>query len=413
VLLFALGDVELQIHANDANMRNDANKRIYGSDTNEKYSRNSYIDLQHLYRVLGFTLIELILYIGMVAIFITGAVYFAWDLSYGREKAYQNQIVDQNARSVIARISYEIRNADDIISVSPSNLVLASQGSLTTISLSGDVIQIEPGGHGPYNLSSNQVRVTNLSFDDLGASLLDPNGYDSKNIEVSMVFEQAQPAAPQQLVAKSEVVQSIELNSQFNQAREMLVDLTNASLVSNTSIEGITIKNSSGNDITVNKMIISWQGTTSSENVAEVQIDGGAVEWSGSLPSGSELDLNDYTLSASNTVDIDYIDFDSDLSGATVDLRFIFSDSSTAKSNLELPIAVSTGTPTPTLTPTPTSTPTPSQNTCSSYCTTNGYSLGTCRKNAKDCDNNGEIYESGGDSYCTGGPLVDTCCCLP
>ena len=46
-----------------------------------------------------------------------------------------------------------------------------------------------------------------------------------------------------------------------------------------------------------------------------------------------------------------------------------------------------------------------------------GYSDGTCRENSQQCTNNGEIYESGGDTICAanfpGDSSSDTCCCLP
>lgn len=51
--------------------------------------------------------------------------------------------------------------------------------------------------------------------------------------------------------------------------------------------------------------------------------------------------------------------------------------------------------------------------TCSDYCVSQSYSTGTCRANANQCNNNGETYESVGDTYCTGGGGADTCCCAP
>ena len=52
--------------------------------------------------------------------------------------------------------------------------------------------------------------------------------------------------------------------------------------------------------------------------------------------------------------------------------------------------------------------------TCSQYCVSlGGYISGTCRQNTAQCTGNGEIYESGGDMFCTGGPSADTCCCQP
>ncbi len=53
-------------------------------------------------------------------------------------------------------------------------------------------------------------------------------------------------------------------------------------------------------------------------------------------------------------------------------------------------------------------------NACDIYCQSLGtYITGTCRENIQQCTVNDEIYESGGDLYCTGGASEDTCCCAP
>ncbi len=55
--------------------------------------------------------------------------------------------------------------------------------------------------------------------------------------------------------------------------------------------------------------------------------------------------------------------------------------------------------------------------TCSAYCISLGsYTAGTCRQNSVQCTNNGETYQSGGNTQCIttfpGDPSHDTCCCL-
>lgn len=374
----------------------------------------------------GFTLIELILYIALISIFLTGAVMFAWDVVYGREKAFQQQIVDQSARIAMERIAYEIRRAEDVISVtnSPSpQLVLDNGGSNTTIELGvgGTVIQITTGGAGTYNLTSNQARVTSMTFSDL--STADSN---SKDVKVSFTVEQAQAIASGQLTALTTVAESVELNSQFNQSRRLLVDLSTASLVGGTSVGGITIENTGSDDVVIDQLDVSWTGTAGGENITEVQIGAGGVEWSGSSGTDTTVDLTDFTLATiDGIVDIDYVAFDSNMDGATLNLGFVTGDGSTNKVELILqsgatatntPTPTETGTPTNTPTNTPTFTPTPTDspiNTCQDYCVSLLYSAGTCRKNAKTCGDNGETNEAGGDQYCTGGPNADTCCCLP
>lgn len=50
---------------------------------------------------------------------------------------------------------------------------------------------------------------------------------------------------------------------------------------------------------------------------------------------------------------------------------------------------------------------------CTQYCQSLSYSTGTCRANNAQCNANGEIRQTGGNQYCTGGQSADTCCCAP
>lgn len=49
---------------------------------------------------------------------------------------------------------------------------------------------------------------------------------------------------------------------------------------------------------------------------------------------------------------------------------------------------------------------------CFTFCQGKGYASGICRKDSQQCKKNGEIYEVGGDIYCTSGKNVDICCCF-
>lgn len=345
----------------------------------------------------GFTLIELILYIALVSIFITGAIFFAWDVVYGREKAFQQQIVEQNTRSALARVAYEIRHAEDIQSVPADQIVLDNDGSTTTIALSEGTVQITTGDAGPYDLTSNQVEVTALSFTDLSSS--DEN---SKDINVSITVRQTQAAVSGQFEAQTTMSVSAELNSQFNQSRSFLLDGSGAYLSSNNrSILGLTIQNTGSVDITLDQLTISWTGIAGGENITEIQIGSGTVEWTGSQGSGSTIDFTDYTLTvAAGVVDIDNLDFDSNMSDAEVELGFALSDGSISKSTLILSTSPDAS-PTPTPTPGPSPTPTPTPTSCDEHCQQQ-YSLpGSCIKQ-KDCDgyNEGRIYECNAPNIC-------------
>jgi len=343
----------------------------------------------------GFTLIELILYITLVSIFLTGAILFSWDVIYGREKVYQQQVVEQNVRAAIARIAYEIRRAENINTVSSNSLQLENGTNDTTISLLAGVIQITTSGAGPYDLTSNQVEVSSLNFADLSST--DEN---SNSVLVTITARQAQVDVSGQYQAETTMSESVELNSQFNQSRRLLVDTSGGVLSANNKhIEGITIQNTGSSDITIDKLAVSWSDTTGGENITEVQVGGGGAEWTGSQASGSTLDLSDYVLTVNAGVtDVDDLEFDANMGGAQIELEFTFSDESVSKASLSLGASV-------------TPTPTPSPSSCSQYCVNQGYSSGTCRQNSNKCSQNGETHESGGDSFCTGGANADTCCC--
>jgi type II secretory pathway pseudopilin PulG len=140
----------------------------------------------------GFTLVELILYISITSIFMVGVIYFTWDIVYGRVKSYVQQEINQNIRLAGKRIIYELRNASSINSLSSDSISLASVDSSrnpTVISLSDGRLKIGFSDVGdcpisdPCNLTSNLVKVTNLTFTDLST---DPT---SKNIRFYITIE--------------------------------------------------------------------------------------------------------------------------------------------------------------------------------------------------------------------------------
>jgi len=138
----------------------------------------------------GFTLVELILYIALISIFITGAVLFAWDIIYGGAKSGVQREVNQNLRLTSKRTIYEIRNSSAVNSIATSDLCLASATPArnpTRIYISAGRLYISWGG-GSTNctgmtnnqpLTSNKVAVSGLTFTDRSS------GVSSSNINFS------------------------------------------------------------------------------------------------------------------------------------------------------------------------------------------------------------------------------------
>jgi len=144
----------------------------------------------------GFTLIELILYIAIISIFITGTILFAWDIIHASVKSDTHREVSQNLRLASMRIAHEIRNASGINS-SPSlpgsSISLTNTDPLknpTIIDVSSGRIRIGQGNSGscpsssPCFLTSNNVTVTSLQFTDLSSA-----GGESKNVNYVIDLE--------------------------------------------------------------------------------------------------------------------------------------------------------------------------------------------------------------------------------
>lgn len=131
-----------------------------------------YLEYQY-----GFTLIELILYMGISAIFLSGAVLFSWNVILSSEKSTTQQIVASNAQLAQERIAYELRNAESIYALSANSICLQHSDALrnpTFIHLNAQAIAISWGGGSndctnltsSQNLTSSNVTASNLQFTD-------------------------------------------------------------------------------------------------------------------------------------------------------------------------------------------------------------------------------------------------------
>lgn len=143
----------------------------------------------------GFTLIEFLIYIAVLAvvlIFITG---FLWDIILGNVKETSWQEVQYNSRFALTKISQEIKKATGVNSPLPGNsadslsLIMADPNLNPTIfDITGGKLRITPGTSGPYEITSDQIIVTNLRFTNL--SYPDTPG----TIQIEITTEYINPA---------------------------------------------------------------------------------------------------------------------------------------------------------------------------------------------------------------------------
>lgn len=91
----------------------------------------------------GFTLIEFIIYIGIVAVILLVAFNFGWEVIYSNVKAQALREVQQNARISMERITRAFQAGEEI----------------TTFSLSNDILH-----QNGIPLTSERVKVTNFQI---------------------------------------------------------------------------------------------------------------------------------------------------------------------------------------------------------------------------------------------------------
>jgi len=175
----------------------------------------------------GFSLIEMILYIAIVSIFISGAVLYGWQAVYGRIKSQVQLDVNYNLNLITTRINYELRNALDIYSVTQTNLysppgtdlclqVSDSSHNPTRLYLSSGEFRVAWGGGsndctGMTNdeaLSNSSVTITNLVFTDLSSSL-----GESKNVSYTITVDSVNPSARQEWNKTQTYGSGVELRS--------------------------------------------------------------------------------------------------------------------------------------------------------------------------------------------------------
>lgn len=122
----------------------------------------------------GFTLIEFLLYIAIIAVILVLITGFLWDIILGSLKENSWEEVRQNANFSLTKINQEIKRAVGINSPVPGSssnvLSLAVTSSLsdpTIIDAVDGKLRITKGSSIPEELTSDLVRVVVLQFTNL------------------------------------------------------------------------------------------------------------------------------------------------------------------------------------------------------------------------------------------------------
>lgn len=148
---------------------------------------------------LGFTLIELIIYVALIIIIISGLVLYSWNIIYSSVRSEVLVEVNQNLRLAGKRISYELRNATDVHYLTANEVCLESGEPAydpVLIEQAGSVLRVGWGGGSTdctgltttQSLTSNEINLDSLTFTDLS-----PASGDSTNIRFEITLSHRNP----------------------------------------------------------------------------------------------------------------------------------------------------------------------------------------------------------------------------
>ena len=122
----------------------------------------------------GFTLIELVVYAGILAIILVLIFNFSWQIIYGEIKSQTLLETQQNARFAMEKITRNIEKASAINSPAPgssSNTLSLKMPETnldpTVFEIFNDKLRIIEGTNTPLELTSDRVLVKNLQFTNL------------------------------------------------------------------------------------------------------------------------------------------------------------------------------------------------------------------------------------------------------
>lgn len=146
----------------------------------------------------GFTLVELIVYLGLVTVILVSVTTFAWNVVNGKMKSQSVQEVGQNGRFSLERITQDVHGARGLnvaqstFGVNPSRLSLQMRGGAANptvfdLDSATNRLRITQGVQAPQFLTSDEVRVTEFIVENRSVGR-------SENIEVHLTIERVNPS---------------------------------------------------------------------------------------------------------------------------------------------------------------------------------------------------------------------------
>ena len=125
----------------------------------------------------GFTLIEVLIYIALLAVMLLGMVQLTASVLDLRGRVQNAKVLEENLRHALTRITAQVRHADDItlpLAGAADTLALTMLDPAldpTTFTVDGGAITIRQGATAPaIPLTSSEIEVTSLTFSRIAAT---------------------------------------------------------------------------------------------------------------------------------------------------------------------------------------------------------------------------------------------------
>lgn len=138
----------------------------------------------------AFSLIEIILYIALLAIFIGGAVIFTWDTIYSQAKSQIQQDINYMGEFAIKRITYEIRNSTSVTNQTTNSITLSTPRGEVLIRENAGVLELGVGTTGVCTTSA-PCTMLDTTFSATAFTITPLGGVsgDSRNYKIDLTIE--------------------------------------------------------------------------------------------------------------------------------------------------------------------------------------------------------------------------------
>ena len=278
----------------------------------------------------GFVLLEALLAIGVLAFFLMAASGLAFIAKVGSGRTHQSELATWSAQE----------GMDALQSLSFSELTNTNAGSLT---FSGGRWTL--GTSGPQTVGTNMtrtVRVLSVSR-DASCNIVTSGGTvdaDSRTIESAVswtdVAGRAHSSTLSALRTQWENPQGTCFAPASPQADQVIIDFaTEGQWFGGKQLREVEIINNGTGPVTIDHVVFTWT------NAQEIQQSffGSTKVWSSGGPgtplgtqvSGTNLDIQNYTIPAGQDVELNKTQFTGAMSGTTVTIKLIFTDGSSVE----------------------------------------------------------------------------------